>query len=121
MEVGSELCCRIQTAVEAPRLKFYIIYGSSPKDFFFFLQVYSVLTGKAGKVPSWSFGLWLTASFTPNYDETAVNSFLEGMKAPGSPVDVFHYDCFWMKALTWTDFVCLTRKCTLTQSVRSLA
>ncbi|EOO02295.1 putative glycoside hydrolase family 31 protein [Phaeoacremonium minimum UCRPA7] len=102
MEIGSERSCRVQTTVESQRLKMYIIYGPGPKDV---LKKYSILTGKAGKVPSWSFGLWLTTSFTTNYDEATVNSFLEGMKARGSPVDVFHYDCFWMKAFTWTDFV----------------
>ncbi|KAJ2894759.1 putative glycoside hydrolase family 31 protein [Zalerion maritima] len=102
MEIGSERCCRVQTSVEGQRLKWYIIYGPTPKEV---LYRYSLLTGKPGKVPSWSFGLWLTTSFTTNYNEGTVNSFLEGMKARGSPVDVFHYDCFWMKAFTWTDFV----------------
>uniref|UniRef100_L2GAH3 alpha-D-xyloside xylohydrolase n=1 Tax=Colletotrichum fructicola (strain Nara gc5) TaxID=1213859 RepID=L2GAH3_COLFN len=101
-EIGSERCNRLQTVVEGQRLKWYIIYGPTPKDI---LKRYTTLTGKAGKVPSWSFGLWLTTSFTTNYDEQTVNTFLEGMKARGSPVDVFHYDCFWMKAFTWTDFV----------------
>lgn len=102
MEIGSERCCRVQTTVEGQCLKMYIIYGRGPKEV---LRKYTILTGKAGKVPSWSFGLWLTTSFTTNYDESTVNSFLEGMKTRGSPVDVFHYDCFWMKAFTWTDFV----------------
>ncbi|KAF5692845.1 alpha-d-xyloside xylohydrolase [Fusarium denticulatum] len=101
-EIGSERCCRVQTTVEGQRLKMYIIYGDGPKDV---LKKYTVLTGKANKVPSWSFGLWLTTSFTTNYDEATVNSFLEGMKSRGSPVDVFHYDCFWMKGFRWTDFI----------------
>jgi len=63
------------------------------------------LTGKPGKVPSWSFGLWLSTSFTTNYDEATVNSFLEGMKGRDIPVEVFHFDCFWMKAFHWCDFV----------------
>lgn len=102
LEVGSERSCRVQTTVEGQHLKWYIIYGPTPKEV---LKKYSILTGKPGKVPGWSFGLWLTTSFTTNYDEATVSSFLEGMKARGSPVDVFHYDCFWMKAFTWTDFV----------------
>ncbi|CAI4214159.1 unnamed protein product [Parascedosporium putredinis] len=102
MEVGSERCCRVQTTVRSQRLKMYIIYGPRPKDV---LARYAVLTGRANRVPSWSFGLWLTTSFTTNYDEATVNSFLEGMRDRGAPVDVFHYDCFWMKAFAWTDFV----------------
>ncbi|KAI0155181.1 glycoside hydrolase family 31 protein [Xylariaceae sp. FL1272] len=102
LEIGSERCTRVQTSVEGQRLKWYIIYGPTPKEV---LQRYSVLTGKPGKVPSWSFGLWLSTSFTTNYDEKTVNSFLEGMRERDTQVDVFHYDCFWMKAFTWTDFV----------------
>ncbi|KAI1309288.1 glycoside hydrolase family 31 protein [Xylaria venustula] len=102
LEIGSERCSRVQTSVEGQHLKWYIIYGPTPKDV---LRRYSVLTGKPSTVPSWSFGLWLSTSFTTNYDETTVNSFLEGMKQRDTHVDVFHYDCFWMKAFTWTDFV----------------
>ncbi|KAI8631064.1 glycoside hydrolase family 31 protein [Xylariaceae sp. FL1651] len=102
LEIGSERCTRVQTSIEGQRLKWYIIYGPTPKEV---LQRYSVLTGKPGKVPSWSFGLWLSTSFTTNYDEATVNSFLEGMRERDTQVDVFHYDCFWMKAFTWTDFV----------------
>ncbi|KAM0278978.1 hypothetical protein ACHAQH_004844 [Verticillium albo-atrum] len=102
LEIGSERCTRVQTAIEGQRLKWYIIYGPTPKEV---LQRYSTLTGRPGKVPNWSYGLWLTTSFTTNYDQDTVKSFLEGMKERGSPVDVFHYDCFWMKAFTWTDFV----------------
>ncbi|TVY93591.1 Alpha-xylosidase [Lachnellula willkommii] len=102
LEIGSERCSRVQTSVLGQRLKWYIIYGPSPKEI---LQKYSILTGKPGKVPSWSFGLWLSTSFTTNYDESTVNSFLEGMKGRDIPVEVFHFDCFWMKAFHWCDFV----------------
>ncbi|KAI0506037.1 glycoside hydrolase family 31 protein [Xylaria bambusicola] len=102
LEIGSERCSRVQTSVEGQRLKWYIIYGPTPKEV---LRRYAVLTGRPGQVPSWSFGLWLSTSFTTNYDEATVNSFLEGMKERDTQVDVFHYDCFWMKAFTWTDFV----------------
>ncbi|KAI1190828.1 glycoside hydrolase family 31 protein [Nemania serpens] len=102
LEIGSERCSRVQTSVEGQRLKWYIIYGPTPKDV---LRRYSTLMGKPSKVPSWSFGLWLSTSFTTNYDEATVNSFLEGMRERDTQVDVFHYDCFWMKAFTWTDFV----------------
>ncbi|KAK0101278.1 hypothetical protein ONS95_006457 [Cadophora gregata] len=102
LEVGSERCCRVQTSVEGQRLKWYIIYGPTPKEV---LTKYSILTGRPGKVPSWSYGLWLSTSFTTNYDEKTVNSFLEGMKARDIPVEVFHFDCFWLRAFHWCDFV----------------
>lgn len=102
LEVGSERCCRVQTSVQGQRLKWYLIYGPTPKEVLF---RYSLLTGKPGRVPSWSFGLWLSTSFTTNYDEATVNSFLQGMRERDIAVDVFHYDCFWMPAFKWTDFV----------------
>jgi alpha-D-xyloside xylohydrolase len=118
LEIGSERCCRVQTSVEGQRLKWYIIYGPTPKEV---LTKYSILTGKPGKVPSWSFGLWLSTSFTTDYDEKTVNTFLEGMKSREISVEgiapcpsysilaadmlqVMHFDCFWLKAFQWCDF-----------------
>lgn len=102
LEVGSERSCRVQTSVEGQRLKWYVIYGPSPKEV---LARYSVLTGKPHSVPAWSYGLWLSTSFTTNYDEQTVSHFLEGMRDRDITVDVFHFDCFWMKGFKWTDFV----------------
>ncbi|KAG9698279.1 glycoside hydrolase family 31 protein, partial [Aureobasidium melanogenum] len=102
LEVGSERCCRLQTSIQGQRLKWHIIYGPTPKDI---LDKYTTLTGKPAKVPSWSFGLWLSTSFTTSYDDKTVSSFLEGMKARDIPVQVFHYDCFWLRAFHWCDFV----------------
>ncbi|KAH6844799.1 glycoside hydrolase family 31 protein [Chaetomium sp. MPI-CAGE-AT-0009] len=101
LEIGSERCCRVQTSVEGQRLRWFVIYGPSPREI---LRKYSVLTGKPGSVPSWSFGLWLSTSFTTLYDEQTVNSFLSGMTARDIPVEVFHFDCFWLKAFQWCDF-----------------
>ncbi|KAL1952814.1 hypothetical protein VTO42DRAFT_4133 [Malbranchea cinnamomea] len=102
LEIGSERCCRVQTSVEGQRLKWYIIYGPSPKEV---LTKYSILTGRAPMVPAWSFGLWLTTSFTTNYDEATVTDFLTQMAQRSIPVEVFHYDCFWLRAFHWCDFV----------------
>jgi alpha-D-xyloside xylohydrolase len=102
LEIGSERCCRLQTSVQAQRLKWYIIYGPTPKQV---LSRYSVLTGKSPTLPAWSYGLWLTTSFTTNYDEKTVTEFLEGMRDRSIPLEVFHYDCFWLRAFHWCDFV----------------
>ncbi|KAK4449853.1 glycosyl hydrolases family 31-domain-containing protein [Podospora aff. communis PSN243] len=101
LEIGSERCCRTQTSVKGQRLKWYLIYGPSPREI---LQRYSILTGTPGSMPAWSFGLWLSTSFTTSYDEATVNSFLSGMKARDIPVEVFHFDCFWLKPFQWCDF-----------------
>lgn len=102
LEVGSERSCRVQTSVEGQRLKWFVIRGPTPREV---LYKYGILTGRPGRVPSWSFGLWLSTSFTTDYDEKTVSSFLEGMRDRDVAVDVFHYDCFWMRAFRWTDFV----------------
>jgi alpha-D-xyloside xylohydrolase len=102
LEIGSERCCRVQTSVESQTLKWYLIYGPSPKEV---LTKYSVLTGKAPRLPAWSYGLWLTTSFTTDYDENTVTGFLEEMKNRSIPLEVFHYDCFWLRAFHWCDFV----------------
>ena len=62
----------------------YLIYGSSPKEI---LTKYAILTGKASMVPAWSFGLWLSTSFTTNYDEKTVSYFIDEMVARSCPVE----------------------------------
>lgn len=102
LEIGSERCSRVQTSVQSQRLKWYLIYGPSPKEV---LRKYSILTGKPGTPPAWSYGLWLSTSFTTNYDEQTVTHFVDTMKEQRIPVEVFHFDCFWLRAFHWTDFV----------------
>lgn len=63
-EVGSERSARCQFSVEGQRLKFYIINGPSPKDIF---ARYTTLTGRPPLPPAWSFGLWLSTSFTTDW------------------------------------------------------
>ena len=69
------------------------------------LRRYTDLTGKPALPPAWTFGLWLSTSFTTNYDEKTVMSFIDGMLDRGIPLKVFHFDCFWMKDFHWTDFL----------------
>jgi alpha-D-xyloside xylohydrolase len=69
------------------------------------LERYTALTGKPALPPAWSFGLWLSTSFTTNYDEQTTSSFIDGMQERDIPLRVFHFDCYWMKALHWCDFV----------------
>ena len=76
-------------------------YGPTHKEI---LKAYTGLTGRPALPPAWSFGLWLSTSFTTDYDEQTVTSFLEGMEERKIPLSVFHFDCFWMKGLQWCDF-----------------
>ena len=80
----------------------YLIYGPTPKEV---LTKYSILTGKSNRVPAWSYGLWLSTSFTTSYDEKTVRHFVEKMSDSKIPVEVFHFDCFWLRAFHWCDFI----------------
>ena len=100
-EVGSEKVSKVQFSVEGEYLEYFVIDGPTPKEV---LNRYTRFTGRPALPPAWSFGLWLTTSFTTNYDEATVNSFIDGMAERDLPLHVFHFDCFWMKAFQWCDF-----------------
>lgn len=100
-EIASEKVERIQFSVEGERLDYYVINGHTPKGT---IQKYTELTGKPALPPAWSFGLWLTTSFTTNYDEATTSSFIQGMADRDIPLHVFHFDCYWMEAYEWCNF-----------------
>ncbi|UPL14986.1 alpha-xylosidase [Microbacterium galbinum] len=100
-EIGSEAVERVQFSVSGEQLEYFVIAGPTPKDV---LGRYTALTGRPPVVPAWSYGLWLSTSFTTDYDEQTVNSFLDEMAARELPVSVFHFDCFWMREFNWCDF-----------------
>jgi alpha-D-xyloside xylohydrolase len=100
-EIASEVVSRAQFSVSGESLEYFIIAGPALKDV---LKNYTAMTGRASLPPAWTFGLWLTTSFTTNYDEQTVNSFIDGMAARDLPLHVFHFDCFWMKEFQWCDF-----------------
>ncbi|WP_299540247.1 alpha-xylosidase [uncultured Streptomyces sp.] len=100
-EVGSEAVGQVQFSVEDQTMEYFVVAGPTPKDV---LTRYTGLTGRPALPPAWSFGLWLTTSFTTSYDEATVNSFVDGMAERGIPLSVFHFDCFWMREYQWSDF-----------------
>ncbi|MBP7176722.1 MAG: alpha-xylosidase [Thermoclostridium sp.] len=100
-EIASEVVSKVQFSVPGESLEYFVVGGSSLKDV---LKNYTCLTGKPSLPPAWSFGLWLSTSFLPSYDENTVNSFIDGMKKTDIPLSVFHFDCFWMKEFQWCDF-----------------
>ncbi|MDR2730707.1 MAG: alpha-xylosidase [Treponema sp.] len=101
LEIGSEKTSRVQFCVTGEVLEYFVIYGPQPKAI---LERYTALTGRPAIPPEWSFGLWLSTSFTTNYDEQTVMSFINGMEERKIPLSVFHFDCFWMKGFNWCDF-----------------
>src|SRR5471030_1939155 len=100
-EVGSEKVSKVQFSVEGEYLEYFVIDGPWPKQV---LDRYTRFTGRPALPPAWSFGLWLTTSFTTAYDEQTVNRFIDGMAERHLSLHVFHFDCFWMKAFQWCDF-----------------
>lgn len=101
-EVGSEMVKKVQFSVPGESLEYFIINGPTMKEV---LKRYTDLTGKPALPPAWTFGLWLSTSFTTNYDEKTVTGFVNGMFERGIPLKVFHFDCFWMKEFHWSSFI----------------
>ena len=101
-EVASENVSKVQFSVRGECLDYYLFAGTSMKDV---ITLYTGLTGRVPKLPDWSFGLWLSTSFSTDYDEKTVLSFVDGMKDRGIDLKVFHFDCFWMKDSHWCNFM----------------
>ncbi|MCL3860464.1 alpha-xylosidase [Actinotalea sp. K2] len=100
-EIASENTSRTQFSVRGQSLEYLVIHGPSPKEI---LRRYTALTGRPARVPTWSYGLWMSTSFTTDYDEATVTRFVEGMAERDLPLSVVHFDCFWMRELNWCDF-----------------
>ena len=101
-EVASENVSKVQFSVRGECLDYYLFAGENMKDV---ITLYTGLTGRVPKLPDWSFGLWLSTSFSTDYDEKTVLSFVDGMKDREIDLKVFHFDCFWMKDSHWCNFM----------------
>ncbi|WP_084130558.1 alpha-xylosidase [Demequina sp. NBRC 110055] len=99
-EVGSETVERVQFSVPGQSLEYLVFAGPTPREV---IDRYTALLGRPASVPAWSYGLWLSTSFTTDYDEATVNSFVDGMRERDIPLSVFHFDCFWMREFEWTN------------------
>lgn len=100
-EVCSEAVTKVQFSVPGQRLDFVVIGAPDRKGV---LERYTALAGRPALPPAWTFGLWLTSSFTTSYDEKTVMSFVDGMAERDIPLRVFHFDCFWMRENEWCGF-----------------
>lgn len=99
-EVASETVSKVAFSVQGEHLEYFVIGGEKIANV---LETYTTLTGKPALTPAYTFGLWLTTSFTTNYDEKTVSGFIDGMAERNIPLEVFHFDCFWMKEFNWCD------------------
>lgn len=97
-EVGSETVTRVQFSLQQEDLAYCVIAGPTMKDV---LGRYGRMLGMPALPPAWSFGLWLSACFTPEYNQDIMNGFLTKMEDRGIPVSVFHFDPYWMKPFEW--------------------
>lgn len=101
-EIATEMVTRTEFSVEGGYLDYFLFNGPTMKDV---LTRYTDLTGKPSLPAPWTFGLWLSTSFTTNYDEKTVMSFVDGMLDRDIPLRTFHFDCFWMKEFHWSNFL----------------
>ncbi len=106
-EVASDTVSKVSITVPGESLEYFIIGG---EDLQGVISNYTTLTGKPALPPAYTFGLWLTTSFTTKYDEKTINSFIDGMAERDIPLQVFHFDCFWMKEFEWCNFEWDTRQ-----------
>ncbi|WP_377154999.1 alpha-xylosidase [Roseateles sp. UC29_93] len=100
-EVASEKTSRVQFSREGETLDYCVIAGPTPKAA---VARLTALTGRAPLPPAWTFGLWMTTSFTTQYDEATATHFIDEMARRELPLSVFHFDCFWMREFQWCDF-----------------
>lgn len=100
-EVASDTINKVSFTVPGEELDYFFIGGASLQEV---VKNYTDLTGKPALPPAKTFGLWLSTSFTTTYDEETVTSFISGMAERDIPLQMFHFDCFWMKEYHWTDF-----------------
>lgn len=100
-EVASDTVSKVSFAVEGEHLDYFIFGGANVGEI---ISRYTSLTGRPALPPAYSFGLWLSTSFTTNYDESTVTSFIDEMEKREIPLEVFHFDCFWMNEFQWCSF-----------------
>ncbi len=106
-EVGSDTVNKVSFTVPGEELEYFFIGGENLQKV---LENYTTLTGKPALPPAKTFGLWLSTSFTTDYNEETVTSFIDGMAERDIPLQMFHFDCFWMREFHWTDFEWDTRQ-----------
>nr|HBZ63847.1 alpha-xylosidase [Lachnospiraceae bacterium] len=100
-EVNSDTVSKVSFTVPGETLEYFVFGGENLEVV---LERYTALTGRPALPPAYTFGLWLSTSFTTNYDEETIHHFIDGMAERKIPLQVFHFDCFWMKEYEWCNF-----------------
>ena len=100
-EIASDTVSKVSITVPGEEIEYFLIGGENLREV---LANYTTLTGKPALPPAKTFGLWLSTSFTTTYDEETITSFIDGMAERDIPLQMFHFDCFWMKGYEWCNF-----------------
>ena len=101
VEVGSEVVTGVGFSVPGEYLEYYVIGGENLKKV---IENFTALTERPVLPPAWSFGLWLTPSFSIDYDAQTIREFVDGMKKYDIPLRVFNLDSFYQKEYQFCDF-----------------
>lgn len=101
-EVGVESVRHVQFDVQDEKIDYIVLGASEPK---MVLSRYTEMIGRTPLLPAWSFGLWLSTSWYPEVSKKTVLDAIDGMKANGIPLNVYHFDARWMEDFHDCDFV----------------
>lgn len=83
-----------------PVIRLVLMFGESPS---IILEEYTSLTGRVPTVPVWSLGLWVSTYFDET-DSSRVLAQTERYRELDIPVDVYHFDTYWLRTGYWNDF-----------------
>lgn len=100
-EIGTESVRHVIFSVEDETLDYILIGGEGPKEV---LTAYTALTGRSPVPPAWSFGLWLSTSWLPEFKREEIIETIDRMAECGIPLEVFHFDARWMLDFHDCDF-----------------
>lgn len=89
--VGSLSVCDVQAAFQDDYLDYFVFLGS-PREI---LRAYTGLTGRAPRLPAWSFGFWQAKG---TYSSAAeVLEVAEALRKHRLPCDLLHVDTAWFE------------------------
>lgn len=101
-EIGTESVRHVQFSVRDEQMRYILIGGSSPLEV---LGSYTALIGRTPVPPAWTFGLWLSSSWMPEWTADGIVETIDRMKENGIPLEVFHFDARWMEDFHDCDFI----------------
>lgn len=92
-EIGTESVRHVIFQVEDETMEYIVLGGEGPRDV---LTNYTALTGRSPVPPAWTFGLWLSTSWLPEFSREEILATIDRMAELGIPLQAFHFDARWM-------------------------